>query len=372
MRHTNFAIESIDQVFQGQAGYGQRVTCTLGRNGDLVTNLVLEVTLRKGSNGAFYPAEHLLKEVVLEIGGQKVDTVTNTWLRLYDELYRKVDAREAYSQMTDFADDDPVGTVKRFYVVIPFWFSNGDLPNALPLISLQYHEVTLHFKFEDAANIPGIDPTFEPEIILWADYVFLDNDERRWFAQAPHEYLIEQTQTCKQPVGVDTAPKTSYVPLTFNHPVKYLAWVLKPGDTTHGIFTSNQVGLESREAAGPVDACGLQLNGTDRFKPRKGSYFRLQHPVLVFGQAPSVGVYVYSFAIAPARPVPSGSMNFSRIDQARLILTTKAAVLASLNDPAKENETLATATNLQQLEIYARNHNILRIASGMAGMVYSN
>lgn len=370
-KHTNFAVESIRQVFQGKPGHGQRVSCTLSRNGDLVTGLVMEVTMKRGAGTAFYPAEHLIKEVELEIGGQRIDLMTNTWLRLHDELYRKMDAREAYQYLGDFADE-PVGSVKRFYVQIPFWFCNGDSGKALPLIALQYHEVKLHVEFESADNIPGIDRTFEPEISLWADYVFLDQDERRWFARNSHEYLIEQVQFVREPITVDASSRTYNYLLPFNHPVKFMAWVAKPGLESHGVYSGSLQGLEAREVCGPIAQVGLQLNGQDRFEPRKGSFFRLLHPVTTFGQAPSVGVYLYSFAMHPSQPWPSGSLNCSRIDSLRLQVTTKAATLASADVPAAEDDTLVDSNRLNTLEIYARNYNVLRVMQGMAGLRFSN
>lgn len=383
-RHTNFAAESIEQTFDGKVGYGARATCTIKRNGDLLSALVVEITLKRGSEDTFYPAEHLLREVVLEIGGQRVDVLTNTWLRVYDELYRKVDGRAAYEDMANFMDE-PNGSLKRFYVPLPFWFCCGNYSSALPLVALQYHEVKLHFEFEKAANIPGIDAVFEPEIALWADYVYLDTDERRQFAQTSHEYLIEQTQMVRESVRIGVGPKQFNITLPFNHPVKYLAWVFKKNEQSHGTFTalndnntdSTQAqlyaqGLESMEVCAPLARCGLQLNGIERFKPRRGSFFRLAHPAATFGHAPSAGVYVYSFALHPTQAFPTGTLNCSRIDSIVLQLHTKAATLASVNAASTEDQTLASATDLRIVEVYARNFNVFRIMSGMGGLAFSN
>ena len=368
-KHTNFAVESIDLMMEGEPEFGGRSTCDIARKGDLVTNIVVEITMKK-SGDTFYPAEHLLKEVELHIGGQKIDSITNTWLRLYDELYRPVDEREAHAQMTDFRDE-PVGSVKRFFVRLPFFFSRG-VTTALPIIALQYHDVSLSFEFEDAKNIPGIDPSFRPEVTVWADYVFLDTAERMWFAHQPHTYMIEQTQVIKETISFAQAPRTRAVNLPFNHPVKYLVWVLKPNAESHGIFTASGEGLESREVCGPLDTCGLHLNGVERFKERRGAYFRLAHPITTFGQAPSVGVYVYSFSAYPKKLAPSGNLNCSRVDDLRLMIRPKSATLASAEEPALENQTLAATASMTQLEVYARAYNVLNLASGMAGLAFSS
>lgn len=363
-RHTNFAIESIPQTFSGGAGFGERAACVLARNGDLITGVTVEVVLRK-SGDTFYPAEHLLKEVTMEIGGQAIDRVTNTWLRAYDELHRDVDKREGYRYMTEFVDEG-VGATKRFYVPLPFWFC-GNKGQALPLISMQYHEAILYFDF--ARDVPGVDKLVD--IRVWADYVFLDTDERRMFAQTTHEYLIEQTQVHREPVSVGATSQKHNVILPFNHPVKYLVWMLKSSSGPHARFTGAPEGLQSNETLGPLAQCGLQLNGHDRFMPRKGSYFRLNHPWTWFGRVPSVGVYAFSFAAHPSRLGPSGSLNMSRIDTARLILWTKAAVLTS-SEPQDEDSTTVEASDLDILEVYARNFNVLRVMSGMAGLAFSN
>lgn len=370
-RHTNFAVESIDQTFDGPVGFGQKMACTLTRHGDLCLNLVLEIKLKRGDAGVdtFYCAEHLVKSVELQIGGTRIDFLTNTYLRLYDELHRPIDLREAYRHMTDFFNE-PAGTVKRFFVPLPFWFCN-DPASALPLIGLQYHETKLFIEFEEASAIPGIDASYEPQATLWGDFIFLDTDERRWFAHTPHEYLIEQVQMHREPIVVASTSKQHTCRLAFNHPIKYMAWVLRPSTDSHGLFTASSTGLVAEEVYGPLAQCGLQLNGVDRMKPRHGSYFRLQHPWSAFGQAPSVGVYAYSFAMFPQSKEPSAALNLSRIDEARLVLTTKAAVLDSEFLATDDDQTVKGSTALTILEVYARTFNSLRITNGMAGLMYS-
>lgn len=373
VRRTNFALESMRQTVQGQpqsATEPTKLTCEIARKGDLVTNVVVEIVLKKSGDDSFYAAEHLLKHVELHIGGQRMDHFTNTWLRIYDELHRSEDAREAYRVMTDFADDDPTGTVKRFYLPLPFWFCR-DLGAALPMISLTYNSVELKMTLEALGNIPGIDPAFEPEVSVWCDYVMLDVDERRRFATSAHSYLIEQTQFASQSIGVTSSLQTTRIPLDFNHPVKMMAWVLRPSETSHGKFTASGLGLESREVFGAVHEAALKLNGTDRFDPRRGSYFRTYHPHTAFGQIPSVGVYVYSFALLPRLCTPSGTLNFSRFDDVQLHLTTKAATLQSALVGYQEHQTVAASASLRWVEVYARNFNTLTIANGVAGLAFS-
>jgi Major capsid protein N-terminus len=134
-RHTSFACESIEQVFNGSVGYGRKVSATVSRNGDLVTTAYLEITLKKAAGDAFYPAEAFVKEIELEIGGQKIDRVNSDWYRLYDELFRTDAEKAAYKRLTNFDAGAENGCVKRFYVPLIFYF-NKNPGLALPLIAL--------------------------------------------------------------------------------------------------------------------------------------------------------------------------------------------------------------------------------------------
>jgi hypothetical protein len=124
-RHTNFAIESIEQTFNGAVGFGKRVSCTVSRNGDLVTNMYLELTLKKGSAASYFPAEAFIKDCEIEIGGQKCDKHYAAWYRVFDELTRTGSEKDAYRRMVDFYDSEVEGTIKRFYVPLIFWFNRN-------------------------------------------------------------------------------------------------------------------------------------------------------------------------------------------------------------------------------------------------------
>lgn len=389
-RHTNFAIESIEQTFNGAVGFGKRVSCTVSRNGDLVTNMYLELTLKKGSAASYFPAEAFIKDCEIEIGGQKCDKHYAAWYRVFDELTRTGSEKDAYRRMVDFYDSETAGTVKRFYVPLVFWF-NRNPGLALPLIALQYHEVKLHFNFAAAADIHdtsngenAVDSTYTPTATLYADYIYLDADERRRYAQSAHEYLIEQVQfTGDENVAMsNTSTKAQNIRLNFNHPVKYLAWVVAHKDR-HGLFNTYAEGAEPEEF-GPILNAKLLLNGHDRFSTRYGSYFNKVQPFQHWQSNPATGVYAYSFALRPAdQTLPSGSCNFSRIDNATLQLTLKAGSVAANGsqsgrlydfnlDPENTTLGLETKNNLENLKIFAVNYNVLRVLSGMGGLAYSN
>ncbi len=218
----------------------------------------------------------------------------------------------------------------------------------------------------------GVDPTYTPDATLWVDYVYLDVDERRRFAQSQHEYLIEQLQfTGDETVTIANTSRSQNIRMSFNHPCKYLTWVCK--GQVHGQYTGGPLGT-SAEAFSPLQCAKIQLNGHDRFNARMGSYFNQVQPFQTTSTKPMSGISMYSFSLRPEEHQPSGTCNFSRIDNATLQLSFKsAATNASLvTDVPDENTTVAACTNLTSLKIFAVNYNVVRIASGMAGLAFAN
>ncbi len=377
-RHTSFALESIEQVFNGSVGYGRKVSATVSRNGDLVTTAYLEITLTRNTGTTYepyYPAEAFIKEVELEIGGQRIDRVYSDWYRIYDELFRTDAEKDAYKRMTNFDANAPDGQVRKFYLPLIFFFcTNPGL--ALPLIALQYHEVKLHVTFATAAELSdhGIDTSVEPGCSLWMTYVFLDAEERRRFAQTSHEYLITQLQhTGAETIAPDANTKrTTNVRLNFNHPCKYIAFAAKH-PTHHGKFSTVPVAdlddatKNTNEAYGVIESVKLTLNGHDRQAQRPAQYYNQVVPFETCKSRPVAGVYLYSFCLRPQEHQPSGSANFSRIDNSTLIINLKQAKTTNdvIANVKTDQETLDTGTQLTQLLIYATNYNVLRVLSGI-------
>src|SRR6056300_1615056 len=230
-RHTNFAMENIEQTVNGTPGNDGRVSVTIARNGDLVADMYVE--LKAGAGAASddaWLAERAIKDVELSIGGQRIDKHYQKWWRLYSELYLDESKKANYGKMTTAirADD------KMFLPLIFFFNRNPGL--ALPLIALQYHEVRLDFDLSSSFATLTDGSTFK----VWANYIYLDTEERRRFSQKAHEYLIEQTQH----TGTDTVTQngTKQVRLSYNHPVKELVWCFNDGTVGNASawnFTSN-------------------------------------------------------------------------------------------------------------------------------------
>jgi hypothetical protein len=429
-RHTNFSMEAIEQTFNGSADFGKRVTCTVSRNGDLMHKVYLQVTVPSvtvPAAGSFrwlnWLGHILIKYAEVEIGGQRIDKHYGDWMHIWNELSQSAGHKVGYANMvgnvpalTLLTGDVAESTVPELdlYIPLEFWFCrNPGL--ALPLIALQYHEVKINIEFRAASDCyfatGAVDVPQLSAASLYVDYIYLDTDERRRFAQVSHEYLIEQVQF----TGDESVSSVSNkIKLNFNHPCKELVWVVQK-DThvstadmsgnsgkqwfnyTDAVDTTWQSGVPSDPygaglslssaiaAAGvasaefpsseglvsgsyltytekdsgfnPVFSAKLQLNGHDRFSERMGRYFNLVQPYQHHTNCPATGINVYSFGLKPEEHQPSGTCNMSRIDNATLQLTLTAATVDGAD---------------AKVRVYATNYNVLRIMSGMGGLAYSN
>jgi hypothetical protein len=346
-RHTNFSIESIQQTFNGTAALGSRVTCQISRNGDLVHKVYLQANVAFTTGRASKNIGHwLIKQVEVEIGGQMIDRQYGEWMYIWNELTLPKGKQAGFSEMIKTNTGSEASSSYKVYVPLEFWFCRN-IGLALPLIALQYHEVKINLTLNDSegATSQGINSVSEVE--LWADYIFLDTDERRRFAQLSHEYLIEQVQfTGGETIatGSATTTLTTKSKLSFNHPVKELIWVNKPTTTTSANWNSYQSTYEFQ----------LQLNGNDRFAKRDAKYFTHVQPFQHHENIPDEkNIHVYSFALKPEEHQPSGTLNMSRIDTATAMIGTRNTAAGTL-------------------QMYAVNYNVLRILSGMGGLAYSN
>jgi len=281
-RHTNFAMESIEVTFNGQADFNKRVTAIINRNADLMFRSYIQVVLPavqidgaansgattgSGNNPQInrfrwlnYIGHRMIKTVELEIGGQRIDRQYGDWMQIWTQLTQDLGTVTALDEMVGNTHDlvlmkdrrgyqldvscagseltnscaPRAGTPARtLYIPLQFWFCrNPGL--AIPLIALQYHEVRINVEFEQWINCCYYElastasaPTAIQSLTaasLYIDYIYLDTEERRRFAQQTHEYLIEQLQF----TGAESITSSSNkIQLNFNHPVKELVWVVQ-------------------------------------------------------------------------------------------------------------------------------------------------
>jgi hypothetical protein len=345
-RHTNFAMESIEQTFNGQADFGRRVTCTISRNGDLAFRTYLQVTLPeinqsmvnvaangpKNLDGMYarwldFPGEQMISQVEVEIGGQRIDRQYGDWMHIWNQLTLSAEQERGYNKMvgnttqltyiTDpsFSEVDgpcesnaprQVCTPRNalpettLYVPLQFWYCrNPGL--ALPLIALQYHEVKINLDIRPIDEVLWAVTSLECHgtskqvkattayaqslvaASLYVDYVFLDTDERRRMAQNPHEYLIEQLQfTGDESVG----SSSNKIKLNFNHPCKELVFVVQP-DSNVDYCASLECGTTLNKILG-----AQPFNYTDAVDALPNAIMAFGSPTGIVGDANQTNAFI--------------------------------------------------------------------------------
>jgi hypothetical protein len=315
-RHANFAMEPVRQVIEGEIATNQWSEVSVSRSGDLLTDLYFlgRATGNTAINNPF-------DEVQLYIGGQMIDSMTAAENTATAQMFRPTFSSNALTPYFSFGTKGAIS--------LQFFFGRG-FANALPLLALQYHEVKIRIKWSSTAPLD----TFE----FYGDYVQLDSAERTKIAAQPVLMLIEQHQ--RVPLTTITAGVTNYTSLEFSHPVKAIY-----GETLN---TNEQTVL-------PEDCfMKIEINGKERVPMMPCfNYFQdhqmgkhTEHSATEFGP-------MYSFALYPHRLVPTGSCNFSRLDNARLVI---------------QGITTAEASGF----IYAINWNFLQISKGTGGLLFAN
>lgn len=253
-RHTNFAVESIEQVFNGSGDFGKKVVCQIQRNGDLISKMYLRVGLPALAAGVSWTPKvghAMIKTVELNIGGTTIDKHYGDWMNVWYELARKFAHDRGYDQMIGNTAEltVPGAATSKTTLYVPLYFfccRNDGL--ALPLIATQYHDTRVEIEFQPvqqllcgltstgvATSVPnGPDGSLTMGTCsLFVDYVYLDSEERKKFAQASHEYLIEQLQFTGAE-SVTSSNLNAKFRLNFNHPCKALYWNVQSDKWTSG------------------------------------------------------------------------------------------------------------------------------------------
>ena len=467
-RHTNFSSESIPQNFQNTPNFGGRYTCNIAKNGDLIGEIYLCITLPnlpKIVDTSFINQDQNLKNIVItawmekigfgliksiefEVGGKIIDKLYGDWLNIWYEISQK-NNKPALNQMignlpalTDYMNGR--GS-QLLHIPIPFYFCKYK-GLALPLIALEYSDVKINVEFNNLTDLLIIGPTnyitvnedmvnFTPNemlyqtinnvttygkfitydeltnrlyyiklistssfvsgtsiigtktnytvmpngtefnylnkinnvfstdsitlgsTFLYVDYIFLDNNERLKFARSNHEYLIEQLQFDNDKSLINNNNK---IKILYNHPTKALFFVTQ----FDYILNSNLIDMfnytnsyDKKIGTNIVTNVQFLLNGKDRITPRESQYYSWIQNFQNFKNAASEGINAYSFSINSQEFQPSGSCNFSRIDDITLVLTV---------DKSISYQNTATA------RIYALSYNVLRIINGVAGLAFDS
>ena len=342
-RYTNFSIKPERMDFVGTFSGGNEVVIPVQSKGDLLSYVWIESpnisNVGVNTNAFFANDDTSTTEFSLHIGGQEVCKLDSLFIQgVHNILYKDTSSKAGCAVTTDTIAGNAMAAASvagraSDYFVIPFFFSD-DWTKSLPLTALQYHQVEIRIRCRN--GLGSISPK------VYGTYVYLDSDERDFIVNTEHELLITQTQY--QP----TSPTTTELDLTyFNHPTKALHLV------------SSKAANQNWAAIQNFSSATLYINGTSLFENMSSTFHHNVVPEMHTTSLPSgvldtAPLFTWPFCLKMNASQPSGSLNFSRIDNAKLALADPTGVLNGIN------------------RVYAVNHNILRIKDGMAGVAFGN
>ena len=371
-RHTNFAIEPIKQIFTESPDFGKRVTCIIDKKADLLSDIMLELELPAlktyvswtNNIGCF-----IIDWVELQFGGEPIDRISGDLLDIFMDITtpsgKKQPLYDMIGKYSTFNNNTQTEALK-LLIPIPFWFCRS-IEKALPLISMQYTDIKLVFQFKPFDKCwyklsNGETPSSTPSITkanLICNFIYLDVFERTKFAKEKnHEYLIEQFQSLN---GFQLAQNliNANVRLFFNHNIKELYWTYRTNVATsyndyNNYANVTNYGTSNELIVAPFNEMNLRFNGNDRFEKLAETFFRLYQPYKHHSSGTNDYIYMYSFALAPEDTQPSGTCNFSKLDNITLNLDCSASIPSGI------------------INVYSINYNILRIQNGMSGLLFSS
>jgi hypothetical protein len=378
-RHTNFSMETVENYFDGKLAPGQKIQCKLQRIGDLIHQIYFKLDLPQlqaiqGEDNIYTSWVNAIGYVIIDyveiqIGERVIDRQYGQWMNIWSELITDLSKRDALNTMIGRHDFFTVTTQNgplNLYVPLQFWFCNN-LGSSLPLVAIQNQDVRINMKLKsftslwvsndttNASEILNQDITFD-QLTLLVDYIFLDEDERRFFAQNKHYYLIEQIQLST--TSIDITRSENIIDLPFNHPVKELIWIVQTDEVKNKNqwinYSGDVISLLDEEPKPPIQDSIIRFNGVERFENRNEEYFRIVLPWKYHTAITKNYIYIYSFATDPEKLQPTGTANFSRLDSVTLHFKTAVGLKTS------------------NISVYAINYNILRIISGIAGVLFAN
>lgn len=399
-RYTNFSIETQRIPLETAVDFNKLVTCTIPRSGDLLSQLMLEIRLpmltatgpdvSSSCSGVstVTPIDYqnvttthswvngighaMIDYISIMIGQQEIDRQYGEWMHIWTQLstpgakvngiYNMIGQQEVYTESTQ---PGPL----RLFIPLRFWFCNN-IGLSLPLIALQSTPIRLYIKFKNGNDMVFSTTLAENpcqqlerpptigDITLWGDFVYLDTEERKRFTASKHEYLIEQVQTVRRYAIPQNAVNVS-IPLTFNHPLKEIVWVVQQDRMVaghewfnYGSRMLNEFGIPNIDL---INSAVLQFDGYDRFERQSAQYFRLVQPWQRHTAIPNDFIYVYSFSLAPEAAQPQGSCNASRLDSIVLQVEMNSSV----------------QSRSAGVTVYATNYNVLRVVAGLGGLLFT-
>lgn len=308
--------------------------------------------------------QFIVKRASLVIGGIPIDTLYNDYLFMWEELSGKPGKRLTEmvgKRFTRAQLIDDSRFARRLYVPLPFSYTQCS-GNALSLASLQFHGVSIMIKFEDlqrciqvsSSNVVVVrsdnrQPINQNDLQARLDitYVYLDVEERDAFTNGCFTQLITQVQKAEK---MQKGSQMTFN-LNFNHPMIELIWAIRRRKNE---LCNNHFNYSGKWGLDPIETVDLRLNNSHRFSTREGKYFRMVTPYQHHTNIPDAYVYCYPFSLHPEDPQPSGSCNFSRIDNIELTFNLQ---------PQLADEDVTGI-------VFGKNYNVLKYKKGIGGIEY--
>jgi hypothetical protein len=351
----------------------------------------------------------LIKNVSIKIGGQIIDSHSSELTHFINKIYRNSNQQRGYDIMVgNIPELYEYSAVQRLqnklYIPLNFWF-NKHVGNALPLLCLLYSDVELVIEISNYSDVLIIEkdsyflkiPKLKTK--LYAQYIYLDDDERHRIAQSKLEYLIESynhsglkiyssenlisnkdaqiVSKNKNHTTLDIAKGkqlTSVIKynLYLSDPIKYIIWYVKIIDkTTQLPLTAidwNTFGCNFIDLSGNLintttifSSISMQMNGSNREEPKIEDYYTYVSPHSRSVPGITTGEYFYSYALYPMLLQPSGSANYSELIDSSITMVLTDYMLQKL----KENPTVEI-----QIEAWGCANKILRVMSGFGALAF--
>ena len=220
-------IEINNKILENLSIYNQEII----RNKKLIKPVVisnnnLELSFIK--NLGYY----IINYIEIYIGEQKIDKHTGEWMDLFNQLYNNNNSQfdKMLGNIPELINYDKNSKGNyRLYVPLSFWFCKKS-GLALPLIAM--HNNTVRFeiklnKLEDCVKYTSngiLKQEGNINLNLLAEYFYLEENERKLFAESKHEYLIERIQSTSPEM---ITHKFNNIKIDFVDPIKDLIWVIK-------------------------------------------------------------------------------------------------------------------------------------------------
>jgi len=283
----------------------------------------------------------------LYIGGQKIDSQHFDY---YADIWPNY-LPDTYSQSREL--NNKTSSANPSFIPLQFFFCNHKA--FLPLVALQNHQIEIKIHFDESV-VSNITPEEDRIFNVYGNYIFLDKDEREHMVKRSMDFVVTQVQRLEHPLNTTDGYNTIDIS-QFNHPVKslFFGFSASSDDYQNDYFK--------------FSTADLYINGTSLFENMKPSffhtiqnYYRSEYGVSEFDSTRQILFYTryfaYHFCMNASDYNPTGSCNFSRLDNAKLIL--RGAEKGSLRPTD------------QSIFIYALNYNVLRIRNGLGGILFGN